>query len=93
MAAIPASIGLGAPPVSTALLGLDGTFGLAGWKWLFLAEAAPAVLLGIAVLFYLTDRPAVANWLEPDERQWLGAVMVEEKRLVDAEHRVRYGSH
>jgi ACS family tartrate transporter-like MFS transporter len=87
MAAIPASIGLGAP-VSTALLGLDGTFGLAGWKWLFLAEAAPAVLLGIAVLFYLTDRPAVANWLEPEERQWLGAVMAEEKRLVDADHRV-----
>jgi MFS transporter, ACS family, tartrate transporter len=87
MAAIPASIGLGAP-VSTALLGLDGTFGLAGWKWLFLAEATPAVLLGIAVLFYLTDRPAVANWLEPDERQWLGAVMAEEKRLVDADHRV-----
>ena len=87
MAAIPVSIGLGAP-VSTALLELDGTFGLAGWKWLFLAEAAPAVLLGIAVLFYLTDKPAVANWLEPDERQWLGAVMAEEKRLVDAHHRV-----
>jgi MFS transporter, ACS family, tartrate transporter len=87
MAAIPVSIGLGAP-VSTALLELDGTFGLAGWKWLFLAEAAPAVLLGIAVLFYLTDKPAVATWLEPDERQWLGAVMAEEKRLVDAHHRV-----
>ncbi len=87
MAAIPVSIGLGAP-VSTALLGLDGMFGLAGWKWLFLAEAVPAVLLGIAVLFYLTDNPAVANWLEPDERQWLGAVMAEEKRLVDADHRV-----
>jgi ACS family tartrate transporter-like MFS transporter len=87
MAAIPVSIGLGAP-VSTALLELDGTFGLAGWKWLFLAEAAPAVLLGIAVLFYLTDKPAVANWLEPGERQWLGAVMAEEKRLVDADHRV-----
>ncbi len=87
MAAIPVSIGLGAP-VSTALLGLDGMFGLAGWKWLFLAEAVPAVLLGIAVLFYLTDNPAVANWLEPDERQWLGAVLAEEKRLVDADHRV-----
>ncbi len=87
MAAIPVSIGLGAP-VSTALLGLDGMFGLAGWKWLFLAEAIPAVLLGIAVLFYLTDKPAVANWLEPDERQWLGAVLAEEKRLVDAGHRV-----
>jgi MFS transporter, ACS family, tartrate transporter len=87
MAAIPVSIGLGAP-VSTALLGLDGVLGLAGWKWLFLAEAVPAVALGIAVLFYLTDRPAVAAWLEPDERQWLSAVMAEERRRVDTERRV-----
>jgi ACS family tartrate transporter-like MFS transporter len=83
MAAIPVSIGLGAP-VSTALLELNGTLGLAGWRWLFLAEAAPAVLLGIAVLCYLTDRPAVAGWLAPDERQWLSAVMAEERRHVDA---------
>jgi ACS family tartrate transporter-like MFS transporter len=87
MAAIPVSIGLGAP-VSTGLLELNGVLGLAGWKWLFLAEAAPAVLLGIAVLFYLTDRPAVATWLEPDERQWLSAVMAEEQRRVDVERRV-----
>lgn len=87
MAAIPVSIGLGAP-VSTALLELNGVMGLAGWKWLFLAEAAPAVALGIAVLFYLTDRPAVANWLEPEERQWLSAVMAEERRRVDTERRV-----
>jgi ACS family tartrate transporter-like MFS transporter len=82
MAAIPVSIGLGAP-VSTALLELNGTLGLAGWKWLFLAEAAPAVVLGIAVLFYLTDKPAVATWLEPDERQWLTAVLAAEKRQVE----------
>jgi MFS family permease len=87
MAAIPVSIGLGAP-VSTGLLELNGVLGLAGWKWLFLAEAAPAVLLGIAVLFYLTDRPAVASWLKPDERQWLTAVMAEEQRRVDVERRV-----
>ena len=87
MAAIPVSIGLGAP-VSTALLELNGTFGLAGWKWLFLAEAAPAVLLGVAVLFFLTDRPATATWLQPDERQWLSAVMAEEQRRVAAERPV-----
>ena len=87
MAAIPVSIGVGAP-VSTALLGLNGVFGLAGWKWLFLAEAAPAVLLGIAVLFFLTDRPGVANWLAADEKQWLSAVMAEEQRRVHAERRV-----
>ena len=87
MAAIPVSIGLGAP-VSTALLELNGTLGLAGWKWLFLAEAAPAVLLGIAVMFYLTDKPEVASWLEPEERQWLIAVMAEEQRRVSSERRV-----
>jgi ACS family tartrate transporter-like MFS transporter len=87
MAAIPVSIGVGAP-VSTALLELNGVFGLAGWKWLFLAEAAPAILLGMAVLFYLTDRPAVATWLEPDERQWLTEVMAEERRRVDEGHHV-----
>jgi MFS transporter, ACS family, tartrate transporter len=81
MAAIPVSIGLGAP-VSTALLELNGTFGLAGWKWLFLFEAAPAVILGICVWFYLTDRPADARWLAPDERRWLTDVIAEERHHV-----------
>jgi MFS transporter, ACS family, tartrate transporter len=84
MAAIPVAIGVGAP-VSTALLELNGVFGLAGWKWLFLAEALPAVILGVCVMFYLTDRPADAAWLADDEREWLGGVMAEEKRRVEAE--------
>jgi MFS transporter, ACS family, tartrate transporter len=61
MAAIPVSIGIGAP-ISTALLELNGVFGLAGWKWLFLAEAAPAVIMGVAVLFWMTGRPRQAGW-------------------------------
>jgi MFS transporter, ACS family, tartrate transporter len=81
MAAIPVSIGLGAP-VSTGLLELDGTFGLAGWKWLFLCEAAPAVIFGIITFFYLTDRPAQANWLAAEERAWLAAEMEKERRIV-----------
>ncbi|MBV9375810.1 MAG: MFS transporter, partial [Alphaproteobacteria bacterium] len=44
---------------------------LTGWQWLFLLEAAPAVLLGIACLIFLTDRPENAKWLAPDERMWL----------------------
>jgi MFS family permease len=87
MAAIPVSIGLGAP-VSTALLQLDGVLGLAGWKWLFLAEAAPALVLGVSVLFYLTDRPEVAEWLAPEEREWLSALMAEERRRVAAAGRI-----
>ena len=59
--------------------------GLAGWEWLFLAEALPALILGGAVLFCMTDRPEVANWLAPDEKQWLTSVMAEERRRVEAE--------
>jgi len=87
MAAIPVAIGLGAP-MSTALLGLNGIWGLAGWKWLFLFEAAPAVILGFCCWFYLTDRPEAASWLADDERAWLSNVMAEERRRVAAEPKV-----
>src|ERR1700680_219434 len=85
MAAIPVSIGLGAP-VSTAFLELDGVFGLAGWKWLFLGEAAPAVLFGVICFFYLTDRPAKATWLAADEKAWIEGEMQKEKKTL-AQHR------
>ena len=54
--ALPVSVALGAP-ISTAILGLDGFLGFAGWKWIFLMEAVPTVLIGIFVLFALTDKP------------------------------------
>ena len=87
MAAIPVAIGLGAP-ASTALLELDGMLGLAGWKWLFLFEAAPAVILGVCTWFYLTDRPEAARWLADDERAWLSGIMAEERRRVAKEPHV-----
>ena len=58
-------------PISSALLKLDGFCNLSGWQWLFIAEGLPTMLLGISVLFVLKDSPAQAEWLEPDERQWL----------------------
>ena len=44
-------------PISGALLEMDGLFGLHGWQWMFLIEAVPALILGVVVLFYMTDRP------------------------------------
>jgi MFS transporter, ACS family, tartrate transporter len=70
MFAIPISTVIGAP-ISGALLNLDGWMGLKGWQWMFIAEAVPALLMSVAVFFYLTDRPPNALWLDPDERQWL----------------------
>jgi ACS family tartrate transporter-like MFS transporter len=65
--------------ISGALLGLDGTLGIPGWKWLYIVEAVPAVLLAFAVLKYLTEKPEVADWLLPDEKQWLTATLESEK--------------
>jgi len=78
MAAIPLSTVIGAP-VSGLLLALDGFLGLKGWQWLFVLEAAPALILSVVVFFYLTDRPADATWLEPDERAWLVARLEDER--------------
>ncbi len=71
MIAIPVSTFLGSP-ISGAILDYSNGFGgMAGWQWLFILEAAPAVLLGIATWFFLPDRPADASWLPADERAWL----------------------
>ncbi len=83
MTAIPISIAIGAP-VSTTLLELNGFLGLAGWKWMYLCEAAPAIVLGVFVLFFLTDRPEQANWLAPDEKAWLAGELARERRAVEA---------
>jgi ACS family tartrate transporter-like MFS transporter len=83
MTAIPVAIFLGAPISTTLLAQFDGVLGLAGWRWLFLCEAAPAIILGFVVLFYLTDRPAKAHWLEPREREWLIAELTAERSAVE----------
>ncbi len=83
MTAIPISIAIGAP-VSTTLLELSGFLGLAGWKWMYLCEALPAVILGVVVLLYLTDRPEQAGWLAPDEKAWLSGELARERRAVES---------
>lgn len=58
-------------PISGALLGLDGMGGLAGWKWLFLLEGLPAVLMGVVILIMLPDRPHKARWLSAREQVFI----------------------
>jgi MFS transporter, ACS family, tartrate transporter len=61
------------------LLNVSG-WGLEGWQWLFILEALPSVLVGFCVLFYLTDFPRQARWLQKDEIAWLENVQATEKR-------------
>jgi len=71
-AAIPLSGIIGAP-ISGFLLSLNGMGGLAGWRWLYILEGLPALLLAPVVLSYLHDSPEGAKWLGREERTWLVA--------------------
>jgi ACS family tartrate transporter-like MFS transporter len=92
MAAAPLSTVLGSP-VSGALLEMHGMFGFSGWQWMFIVEAVPAVILGVVVLFYMTDRPEKAKWLRDDERRWLVNTMNAEaaNKAGTASHSVWHG--
>jgi len=80
--AIPFCLALGAP-LSAMLLKINW-LGLVGWKWLFLLEGLPAVILGVATLYVLDDRPRDAKWLQPHERNWLSGQLDAEARAKDA---------
>jgi len=58
--------------------------GLAGWQWMFIVEAIPAVLLAFVVLAMMTDRPALATWLAPEEREWLETRLQDERRRIES---------
>ncbi|MEI8250179.1 MAG: MFS transporter [Synechococcus sp. ELA057] len=90
MLAIPVA-GLLGGPISAALLSLHGLGGLAGWRWLFLIEALPAILLAFVVWRWLPDRPHQASWLQPDEASALEQALAEEQRQRSASGRQVHG--
>jgi ACS family tartrate transporter-like MFS transporter len=77
-AANPLSFVIGSP-LAGWLLGISW-LGLRGWRWLFILEGIPAVVFGVVSVFYLTDWPREARWLDPDEREWITTRLEEEKQ-------------
>lgn len=73
MVAIPVSYLIGSPVSGFIMDHLNQVGGMTGWQWLFLLEGIPTLILGVLVLFLLTDRPAKATWLSQGERDWLEA--------------------
>jgi D-galactonate transporter len=71
MTGIPMAGVIGGPLSGWILASLSGVAGMAGWKWLYLVEAIPSVLLGIVLLLFLDDRIADARWLSADEKRIL----------------------
>jgi ACS family tartrate transporter-like MFS transporter len=88
--AVPVSTVIGAP-ISGLLLGLDGAMGLKGWQWLFVIEGVPSVVLGIVTWFYLTDRPAKADWLTPEQKAWLSSQLESETAAKQAAKHLTLG--
>src|SRR2546423_986870 len=85
MSAIPIGFIVGAP-LAGIILRLDW-FGISGWRWLFLLEGLPAIVLGIATFFFLPDWPADARWLPRQERDWITGRLGDERRaMAQAEH-------
>ncbi|MBV9828948.1 MAG: MFS transporter [Alphaproteobacteria bacterium] len=74
----------GGAPISTALLGLDGMWGLRGWQIMYIAEGVPTVLIGIVTLFVLVDRPSEAKYLTTAEKDWLLGTLAAERQAKEA---------
>ena len=74
--------------MSGAILEMDGVWGLHGWQWVYIIEALPAVLLAFVVLRQMTDRPAVAHWLNADEKEWLESELEAERANIESAGRL-----
>jgi D-galactonate transporter len=71
MVAIPLSGILGGPISGFIMQFLAGKSGWPGWKWLFLLEAVPSILMGLITLVYLDRGIRHAKWLTEEEKQLL----------------------
>jgi sugar phosphate permease len=72
--------GVIAGPLSGLIMDrMQGVHGLHGWQWLFIVEGAPAILLGIASYFYLSDGPTHASWLSKAEQRRVASDLAEDR--------------
>ena len=73
MSAIPLSFVLGSP-LAGLILG-QNWYSITGWRWLFILEGMPAIVLGTVAYFFLTDLPQQAKWLTVEQRGWLESTL------------------
>lgn len=78
-AAIPVSYIIGAP-LSTWIMDNIKWLDWSGWRWMLFLEGVPAVFLGVACFFFLTDKPEHAKWLTQAEKDWLIAELERDRQ-------------
>lgn len=89
MAAIPVANVIGSP-LAGAILNVHWG-GWPGWRWLFVLEGIPAVILGIVTIYFLPDWPRDAKWLETEDRDWITQELGREKEAKLQVKRVSIG--
>jgi ACS family tartrate transporter-like MFS transporter len=89
MAAVPVANVIGSP-LAGAILNVRWA-GWPGWRWLFILEGIPAVVLGVVTIYFLPDWPKEANWLEAEGRDWITEELAREKEAKLAVERVSIG--
>jgi len=80
--------GLIGAPLSTWIIDNVAWFNLEGWRWMFILEGIPAIILGILVIFFLLNRPNDAKWLTKEEAEWLESTLDEERRASEKVNKV-----
>src|ERR1700687_3746969 len=86
-AAYPISFVLGSP-LAGWLLGISW-LGIRGWRWLFILEGIPSIVLGVVTFFYLADWPKQAKWLPADECDWITSELTKENQAKKSVHSFR----
>lgn len=71
MIGIPVAGVIGGPLSGWIMRAFQGVSGYTGWRWLFIIETIPSVILGIATLFLLPNGIWAATWLSADEKRLL----------------------
>lgn len=85
MLAVPISVIVGGP-LSGWLMTIDNPLDMAGWRWMFLIEGLPTILLAFAVLWLFADRPRDARWLAAHERRWIETEVASDEPPAQRKH-------
>jgi D-galactonate transporter len=79
LTAIPMAAIFGGPLSGWILSAVSGTYGLSGWQWLFIIEAIPSIVFGVAILFYLDNSVQEAKWLDAGEKRTVASIIAAEQ--------------
>jgi len=87
MAALPITSILGAP-VSGFILDRVHWLGASSWRWLLILEGLPAIGCGVLTYLLLPSRPTEANFLTPEEKEWVTAALGQEEEQKRRKHQI-----